>query len=136
MFTDSMNLKTTKHHPHSHPTTLTAANLNRNQAGRRSSNRMSLNATVGLTGEDRQKASFTVPVRATGLNKHGAAVQVSRELQLGSVVVLKHPSGAQVSARVVALLTVAQGISTYGVEFVEHDESVKTFWGITFPSNA
>jgi hypothetical protein len=131
-----MDIKTTKIRPHSHPTTLTAANLNRNQAGRRRSDRMKLNATVGLTGEDRQKCSFTMPARATWLNKHGAAVQLNRELQMGAVVILKHPSGAQVSARVVAQLTASQGVSTYGVEFVEHDESTKNFWGITFPSNA
>jgi len=97
---------------------------------------MSLNAMVGLTGEDRQKCAFTTPARATGLNKHGAVVQLSRELQMGSVVVLKNRCGAQVTARVVAQLTASQGVSTYGVEFVEHDASAQNFWGITFPSNA
>ena len=131
-----MDLKITKNRPLAYATTLTAANLSRSQAGRRRSNRMSLNATVGLTGEDRQKCSFTMPARATNLNKHGAAVQLSRELRMGSVVVLKNRSGAQVSARVVAQLTAAQGVSTYGVEFIERDESTQNFWGITFPSNA
>jgi hypothetical protein len=131
-----MELKTTKNRPHLHSTNLTAANLIRNQAGRRRSNRMSLNATVALAGEDRQKCSFTMPARATSLNKHGAAVQLSKELQMGSVVVLKNKCGAQVTARVVAQLTASQGVSAYGVEFVEHDESAQSFWGITFPSNA
>jgi hypothetical protein len=131
-----MDLKTTKNRPLSYATTLAAANLSRSQAGRRRSNRMSLNATVGLTGEDRQKCSFTMPARATNLNKHGAALQLSRELRMGSVVVLKNRSGAQVSARVVAQLTAVQGVSTYGVEFIERDESTQNFWGITFPSNA
>ena len=84
----------------------------------------------------RKKSSFAMQARATGLNKHGAAVQLTRELQMGSVVILKHPSGAQISARVVALLTASQGVSTYGVEFLEQDESAQKFWGITFPSNA
>jgi hypothetical protein len=97
---------------------------------------MTLNATVGLSGEDRQKCSFTMPARATNLNQHGGAVQLSRELQIGSVVLLRHKNGTQVSARVVAQLTAQQGVSTYGIEFVEQDENTKNFWGITFPSNA
>ena len=97
---------------------------------------MSLNATVALAGEDRQKCSFTMPARATSLNKHGAAVQLSKELQMGSVVVLKNKCGAQVTARVVAQLTASQGVSTYGVEFAGDDESAQRFWGITVPSNA
>ena len=33
---------------------------------------MALHASVGLAGEDRQKCSFTMPAKATKLNKHGA----------------------------------------------------------------
>jgi len=95
---------------------------------------MALNASVGLSGEDRQKCSFTMPAKATNLNKHGAAVQLSRELQVGSTVVIRNKSGTQVSARVVAQLA-GQGVPTYAIEFAEHDDDkVKTFWGITFPS--
>jgi hypothetical protein len=95
---------------------------------------MALNASVGLSGEDRQKCSFTMPAKATNLNKHGAAVQLSRELQVGSTVVVRNKSGTQVSARVVAQLAGPQGVPTYAIEFAEHDDKVKTFWGITFPS--
>jgi hypothetical protein len=137
----SSSLKSAKSRPQSHLTNLTSANLaaasmSRSQIAKRRSNRMTLNATVGLSGEDRQKCSFTMPARATSLNQHGAAVQLSRELQIGSVVVLRHQNGTQVSARVVARLTAQQGVSTYGIEFVERDEHTKNFWGITFPSNA
>ena len=95
---------------------------------------MGLNASVGLSGEDRLKCAFSMPAKATNLNKHGAAVQLARDLVIGSVVTLKNQRGAQVSARVVAILAAMQGMSTYGLEFVDHDENAQNFWGITFPS--
>ena len=97
---------------------------------------MALNASIGLYGEDRLKCSFTMPARATGLNKHGAAVQLTRDLAVGSVVQLRNKSGGQVSARIVAQLKASQGVSTYAIEFVEQDGGVANFWGISFPSNA
>jgi hypothetical protein len=95
---------------------------------------MALNALIGLSGEDRQKCSFTMPAKATKLNKHGAAIQLNRELQVGSTVAVRNKSGTQVSARVVAQLAAPQGVPTYAIEFAEQDDRVKTFWGITFPS--
>lgn len=96
---------------------------------------MSLHASVGLSGEDRQKCSFTVRAKATNLNKHGAAVQLSRDLPVGSVVSVQNQHGARASARVVAILTAMQGVSTYGIEFVEQDDLAANFWGISFPPN-
>jgi hypothetical protein len=96
---------------------------------------MLLHAPVGLSGEDRQKCSFTLTAKAVNLNKHGAAIQLNRELKVGSVVQVKNQRGAQASARVVAQLAALQGVLTYGIEFVEQGEAVN-FWGITFPSNA
>jgi hypothetical protein len=49
---------------------------------------------------------------------------------------LQNQKGAQISARVVTQSVTRQGVASYGIEFVEHDESAKTFWGISFPSNA
>ncbi len=95
---------------------------------------MALNAPVGLSGEDRQKCSFTMPAKATNLNRHGAAIQLNRELLVGSTVVVRNKSGTQVSARVVAQLAGLQGIPTYAIEFAEQDDRVETFWGISFPS--
>jgi hypothetical protein len=95
---------------------------------------MALNAVVGLAGEDRQKAAFNLTAKATNLNRHGAAVQINRQLQTGCVLTVKNQRGTQVSARVVAQLATLQGVSTYGVEFVEQDEKAKNFWGISFPS--
>ena len=97
---------------------------------------MALNAAVGISGEDRQKATFTMTAKATNLNRHGAAVQLNRELIVGSVVKLKNQRGAQISARIVAQLVALQGIATYAIEFVEQDDAAKGFWGISFPSNA
>ena len=95
---------------------------------------MSLNAAVGVSGEDRSKFTFTLQGKALNLNKHGAALQIHRELTVGSTVVIKHPRGTQVSARVVSQIAAVEGLCTYGVEFVEHDEKAKNFWGISFPS--
>ena len=129
-----MSLKHALHHAKLHRTHAVTANLSRQIAKRRSA-RMALQAPVGLSGEDRQKTSFTVSARATNLNRHGAAVQLSRELPVGSVVTLKNQRGTQLSARIVAQLTAIRGVSTYGVEFVEQDENANNFWGISFPTN-
>src|SRR5207237_3111714 len=89
--------------------------------------------SVGLSGEDRLKVAFTMPARAINLNKHGAAVQLSRDLAVGSVVRLRNKNRSEVSARIVALLKASQGVSTYAVEFVEQDGGATNFWGISFP---
>lgn len=96
---------------------------------------MLLSAAVWLSGEDRQKAAFATPARATHLNKHGAAVQLSRELVIGSLVAVRNQRGAEISARVVAQLRAAQGVGTYGIEFVEQNDKAAEFWGISFPAN-
>lgn len=97
---------------------------------------MALNAAVGVSGEDRQKATFTITAKATNLNRHGAAVQLNREMAVGSVVKVKNQRGMQVSARIVAQLMALQGITTYAIEFVDQDDAAKNFWGISFPSNS
>lgn len=100
---------------------------------KRRSGRMALTAAIGLSGEDRQKCSFTLPARATNLNRHGAAVQLHRDLSIGSVVSLRNKRGTQVSARIVSQIRVLEGKRTYGVEFLEQDDKALNFWGISFP---
>jgi hypothetical protein len=130
-----MNLKPTERRSESHRKDLVAtASVHRSQVAKRRSSRVALNAPIGLSGEDRQKCSFTMPAKATKLNKHGAAIQLNRELLVGSTVVVRNKSGTQVSARVVAQLAGLQGVPTYAIEFAEQDDRVETFWGITFPS--
>ena len=130
-----MNQKPTERRSESHHKDLmSTAGAHRSQIAKRRSSRMALNAPVGLTGEDRQKCAFTMPAKATNLNQHGAAIQLNRELQVGSTVVVRNKSGTEVSARVVAQLAGLQGVPTYAIEFAEPDDRVKTFWGITFPS--
>ena len=97
---------------------------------------MLLSQSVGMSGEDCLKCAFTMPAKAVNLNRHGAAVQLSRDLVVGSVILVRNKRGIQISARVVAKLTAAQGVSTYGIEFVEEDEKAHNFWGISFPANA
>jgi hypothetical protein len=74
-----------------------------------------------------------MPAKATNLNKHGAAIQLHRELSLGSVVAVKNKRGTQISARVVSQLGARDGMPTYAIEFVEQDERAWDFWGIAFP---
>ena len=132
-----MSLKhTTPHTHHTHKHAAHLATATRNQIAKRRSGRMLLSASVGMSGEDRLKCAFTMPARATHLNKHGGAIHVSRDLAIGSVIMVKNQRGVQVSARVVAQLKASQGVSTYGIEFVEQDTDASSFWGISFPSNA
>lgn len=102
---------------------------------KRRSSRLALNAALGITGEDRNKTSFTMNAKATNLNRHGAAIQITRELLVGTCIVLRNKRGKQTSARVVSQINADQGILKYGIEFVEEDTAAG-FWGITFPSNA
>jgi hypothetical protein len=105
------------------------------QAKRRSS-RMALQAAISLSGQDRQRCPFNLmPAKATNLNRHGAAVQLQRELLVGSRVAVKNQRGTMVAARVVAQLAALHGVPTYAIEFVDQDENAKNFWGITFPSS-
>lgn len=115
---------------------MTTVAVNRIQIAKRRSSRIGLNARIGLSGQDREKRTFTMPARATNLNKHGAAIQLNRELLVGSAVVVQNSRGTQASVSVVAQVSAtAQGVYTYGVEFLE-DDGVNDFWGITFPSQA
>jgi len=107
---------------------------NRTQLAKRRSRRIALNTSVGLSGHDRQKCPFTIPAKATNLNRHGAAVQLTRDLLVGSTVMVRNARGAEVSARVVSQLAGSQGISVYAIEFVEHSEAETNFWGIAFPA--
>ena len=95
---------------------------------------MALTANVGLSGEDCHKSSFALSAKATNLNKHGAAIQVNRELLVGSTLLVRNARGTKISARVVARLNAQEGTAlTYGVEFAEEGSN---FWGITFPSSS
>ena len=133
----SMSLTPSERSPKSQRSALiTPVPLGRSQIAKRRSSRIALNAPIQVSGDDRQKCRFTlVPARATNLNRHGAAVQLNRELLVGSTVVVRNQRGGQVSARVVAQLATRQGVPSYAIEFVEQGDKATTFWGITFPSN-
>jgi len=78
-----------------------------------------------------------MPAKATNLNRHGAAVQLSRELSVGSTVVVRNMKGTQATARVVAQVSVVESFRTYGIEFIENDKfDLSNFWGIAFPLKA
>ncbi len=94
---------------------------------------MALSATVGLSGEDVQAGSFTVNAKAVSLNRHGAAVQINRELPIGSTIIVRNQRGAQITARVVNQIRAIGNVRTFGIEFADQEDS-RQFWGITFPS--
>jgi hypothetical protein len=107
------------------------------QVLKRRSSRMALKARITLSGDDRTKCAFTMPAKATKLNRHGAAIQLNRELLVGSTIVLQNTRHTQLSARVVTQVSAQrQGVYTYGVEFLEADAAEKSFWGINFPPPA
>lgn len=103
------------------------------KATKRRSIRMALNTPVGLSGYDRQQCAFTMPATATNLNRHGAAIHLPRELNVGSTVIVRNARGTQVSARVVAQLATSRTVSVYAIEFVQQNDAANSFWGITFP---
>lgn len=94
---------------------------------------MALSAPVALSGEDNQKGQFTMSAKATNLNRYGAAIQLPRQLLVGSTITVRNTRGTQVSARVVAQLAASEGVSAYGIEFVEPADLANGFWGINFP---
>lgn len=75
-----------------------------------------------------------MPAKATHLNKHGASIHLNRDLLVGSTVVVRNKNGTQVSARVVREVRAVEGVRTYGIEFIEHENGAKNFWGISFPT--
>src|SRR6516225_3777083 len=89
--------------------------------GKRRSVRLALNVLVRLDGQDRQKCAFTLlPALATGLNRHGAAIQVGRELLVGSTLSVRHGRGGiKTPVRVVAQVRPGQSTFTYGIEFLD-----------------
>jgi PilZ domain len=101
---------------------------------KRRSSRIALNTSIGVSGEDRDKRTFSLTAKATNLNRHGAAVQLSRDLPVGSTVFVRNKRGLQTSARVVAQVNTVEGLRTYGIEFLDNADKLKTFWGITFPA--
>lgn len=109
-------------------------NVPLNPASKRRSTRMALTAAVALSGEDVQTGSYTVNAKAVNLNKHGAAVQTSRELPIGSKVVVRNQRGAKIAARVISQIRAIGGMRTFGIEFLEQDDRSSQFWGISFPT--
>ena len=107
--------------------------VNRPLAKRRSV-RLALNVPVRLDGHDRQKGAFTLlPGHATNLNRHGGAIQVGRELLVGSTLSVRHDRGGiKTPARIVAQVSAGQGKFTYGIEFIDSTDT-RDFWGIAFP---
>ena len=61
--------------------------------------------------------------RGTNLNRHGATIQLTRKLLVGSIVLVRNKRGTQVTARIVAQVTAIDGLHCYGIEFLEQATS-------------
>src|SRR5262250_1044680 len=112
---------------------LQSRSVDRNALAKRRSNRIALKTPAGLSGEDYLKAPFTMPARATNLNRHGATIQLTRKLSVGSTLLVRNNRGLQVPARIVAQVSAIDGLHCYGIEFLEQ-AAADNFWGIIFPS--
>ena len=104
---------------------------NRDRPSRRRTRRMALIVLVEISGKDVARSSFSAVTTATNLNRHGAMLQLNRDLSLDSVLVIKNSRGARTSVRVVSQTNAAENYA-YGLEFLEA-EKAKFFWGINFP---
>ena len=107
----------------------------RTQLLRRRSTRITVCTPIGVSGEDYVQGSFSVSAKAINVSKHGAAVQLNRQLFIGTIVLVRNKRGTQISARIVSEIKAIQGGQhTYGIEFAQGDTN--NFWGITFPATA
>ncbi len=97
---------------------------------RRRTTRVAVPQTVGVSGQDRNGQNFMVGGKATNLNHFGAAIHVPRQLNVGTLLVVRNVQKIEASVKVVSQLTAISGVHSYGVQFVEE---VPGFWGITFP---
>ncbi len=80
----------------------------RTQLLRRRSTRITLNTAIGVSGEDHVQGSFSVSAKAIDLSKHGAAVQLNRQLLIGATILVRNKRGTQVSARIVSEINAAR----------------------------
>jgi hypothetical protein len=111
---------------------LESRSIDRNVLAKRRSSRIALKMPIGLAGEDYLKSPFTMPARATNLNRHGATIQLTRKLSVGSILLVRNNRGTQISARIVAQVSAIDGLHCYGIEFLEQ-AAADNFWGIVFP---
>jgi hypothetical protein len=100
---------------------------------RRRTRRIALTVPLEVSGKDVQRSSFTVSTTATSLNGNGAALHLSHDLSVGSVLVVRNSRGTRTSVRVVAQVITGDGAYNYGVEFLDEANSLNDFWGIAFP---
>lgn len=106
--------------------------VTRGLASRRRSPRIGLLSPVHVSSRDPQQ-TFSQKAKATSLNLHGAAIQLNRQLMIGSVITVRNGAGVDAPARIVAQVGMAKGEFIYGVEFIQ-GKAKADFWGISFPS--
>ena len=98
--------------------------------GQRRSPRITVVIQIKVDGQDLQKRAFSETATATNLNLHGAAIQLNRQLLVGSVITITNRNGIKTSARIVREVGVTEGAFRYGVEFVQ--ERQPNFLGVSF----
>ena len=98
--------------------------------GLRRSPRIAVLMPINVAGQDLEKCAFSEAAMATNLNLHGAAVQLNRQLIVGSVITVTNRIGIEAPARIVAQVGVAEDGCIYGVEFVQARQP--NFLGVSF----
>src|SRR5689334_23173289 len=99
-------------------------------SGQRRSPRIAVLMPINVAGQDLQKCAFSEAATATNLNLHGAAIQLNRQLIIGSVITVTNRIGIEAPARIVAQVGVAEDAFIYGVEFVQGRQP--NFLGVSF----
>lgn len=98
--------------------------------GLRRSPRIAVLMPINVTGQDLQKCVFSEAATATNLNLHGAAIQLNRQLIIGSVITVTNRIGIEAPARIIAQVGVAGDAFVYGIEFVQGRQP--NFLGVSF----
>lgn len=98
--------------------------------GQRRSPRIAVLTPINVAGQDLQKRAFSEAATVTNLNLHGAAIQLNRQLTIGSVITVTNRIGLEAAARIVAQVGVAEGGLIYGIEFVQGRQP--NFLGVSF----
>ena len=94
---------------------------------------MALKARITMSGDDCTSGAFTLPAKATKLNRHGAAIQLNRELFDWFEHATCYKTLATFNSRPV-VTRLAHNVGSYVWSRASRSRGCrKKFWGITFP---
>ena len=102
-----------------------------NTGARRRSQRVLMQVSVRVRGNDTQGKAFEEYTQTLAVNAHGALVLLEARLTSGSLIMLQHKvTGEEQECHAVFLGPVREGRAEVGLEFTSPRPS---FWRIAFP---